>query len=112
MNIESIRDYCLIKPNVEEGFPFGASTLVFKNSNKMFVLINLDSQPLRFNLKCNPEKAVQLREENPDTILPGFHMSKIHWNTIILDGTLNSTLIKEMIDDSYNLVSATKKKKA
>ena len=112
MNIESIREYCLIKPNVEEGFPFGDSTLVFKNSNKIFLLAALDTQPLRFNLKCNPERAIQLREEYPETILPGFHMSKIHWNTIVLDGTLNTALIKEMIDDSYNLVSIIKKKRA
>lgn len=110
MNIESLRNYCLMKAKVEEGFPFGESTLVFKTNNKMFLLVNLDAQPLRFNLKCNPEKAIQLREENPDTILPGFHMSKIHWNTIVLDGSLNTTLIKEMIDDSYNLVALKNKK--
>lgn len=110
MNIESIRDYCLAKPNVEEGFPFGDTTLVFKTKNKIFLLANLDSQPLRFNLKCNPDKAIELREEYPESILPGFHMNKKHWNTFILDGTLATSLIKQMIDDSYNLIVMKPKK--
>jgi len=113
MNIEEIRDYILQKPSVTEGFPFGEETLVFKVNEKIFLLASLDSDPLRFNVKCDPDKAIELREEYPENILPGFHMNKKHWNTIVVDGTLSKKLLKEMIDDSYNLVYSknTKKKK-
>jgi predicted DNA-binding protein (MmcQ/YjbR family) len=105
MNAEDIRAYCLNKKNVEEGFPFGESTLVFKIRGKIFLLLALDAIPLQFNVKCHPEKALELRDEYPENILPGYHMNKKHWNTIIVDGHLNSKLLKEMIDDSYSLVS-------
>jgi len=104
MNIESIREYCLNKPCVEEGFPFGESVLVFKVNNKIFLLASLDTSPLQFNVKCNPLKAEALREQFT-SVLPGYHMNKKHWNTIIVDGSINAQLIKEWIDDSYNLVS-------
>ncbi len=104
MNIETIREYALQKENVTEGFPFGETALVFKVNNKMFLLIGMDSNPLQFNVKCNPDYAIELREEWPDNIIPGYHMSKIHWNTIIVNGRLNSKFILQMIDDSYNLV--------
>lgn len=104
MNIEELRAYVLQKPFVTEGFPFGEDTLVFKVNNKIFLLVGLDNQPLQFNVKCNPEKAIDLREEFSENILPGYHMNKKHWNTVIADGTLTYKLIKEMIDDSYNLV--------
>ncbi len=105
MNVETIREYVLQKENVTEGFPFDEDTLVFKVSNKMFLLVSLDEMPLRFNVKCNPDKAIELREEYPEVILPGYHMSKKHWNTIIINGQLNSKFLLGMIDDSYNLVS-------
>jgi predicted DNA-binding protein (MmcQ/YjbR family) len=103
MNIEDIRAYALQKEHVTEGFPFGGDTLVFKRNEKAFLLMGLDSMPLRFNVKCNPDRAIELREEYPDVIMPGYHMNKKHWNTIIAEG-LKSIMIKEMIDDSYDLV--------
>jgi predicted DNA-binding protein (MmcQ/YjbR family) len=108
MNIESIRDYILKKPSVTEGFPFGEDTLVFKVNEKIFLLAGLDSLPLQFNVKCDPDKAIELRDEYPESVLPGYHMNKKHWNTIIVDGRLTARQIKEMIDDSYTLV-ATKR---
>jgi predicted DNA-binding protein (MmcQ/YjbR family) len=110
MNIETIREYILQKPDVTEGFPFGEDTLVFKVKDKIFFLTGLDSSPLRFNVKCDPDKAIQLREEYPETIQPGFHMNKKHWNTVIIDGRLSAKQLKEMIDDSYELVSPKKAK--
>ena len=105
MNIEEIRDYALSLPNVTEGFPFGESVLVFKRKTKMFLLLPLDEVVTQFNVKCDPEKAIELREEYPETILPGYHMNKKHWNTIIIDGRLSANQIKEMIRESYELVS-------
>jgi predicted DNA-binding protein (MmcQ/YjbR family) len=107
MNAEEIRMYALSKENVTEGFPFGENTLVFKVNEKIFLLMGLDSHPLQFNVKCNPDRAIELREEYPDAIMPGYHMNKKHWNTIIVDG-LKSIMIKEMIDDSYDLVRGKK----
>lgn len=104
MNIESLRDYVLQKPAVTEGFPFGEDTLVFKVNNKIFLLVSLDASPLQFNVKCEPEKAIALREEYPDNILPGYHMNKKHWNTVIINGRVSQKLLLEMVDDSYQLV--------
>jgi predicted DNA-binding protein (MmcQ/YjbR family) len=109
MNIESIREYILEKPSVTEGFPFGEDTLVFKVKGKIFFLAGLESMPLQFNVKCEPEKAIELREEYPGSVLPGYHMNKKHWNTIIVDGRLAAKQLKEMIDHSYELVSGKKK---
>ncbi len=78
MNAEDIREYCLTKKNTEEGFPFGESTLVFKVNRKIFLLLALDAIPLQFNVKCHPDKAVELRDEYPENILPGYHMNKKH----------------------------------
>jgi predicted DNA-binding protein (MmcQ/YjbR family) len=105
MNAEIIREYALQKPNVTEGFPFGEDTLVFKINNKIFLLMALNEQPLRFNAKCNPDKAIELREEYPEALLPGYHMNKKHWNTIVVNGSLPSKLLLQLIDDSYNLVN-------
>ena len=102
MDIEAIRAYCLTKKAVEEGFPFGDTTLVIKVGGKIFVLINLDGDP-SMNLKCDPDRAIDLREANP-AIIPGYHMNKKHWNTVVLDGSLPKRLILEMIDHSYELV--------
>ena len=108
MNIEQIREYVLQKPSVTEGFPFGGDTLVFKVNEKVFLLTGLDSDPLQFNVKCDPDRAIELREEYPENILPGYHMNKKHWNTIVVDGAVPKKLLKEMIDDSYTLVNKKK----
>ncbi len=110
MHIEAIREYILKKPSVTEGFPFDEESLVFKVNNKMFLIASLDESPLRFNVKCPPDKAIQLREEYPDTVLPGYHMNKKHWNTIVVDGRLTAKQLKEMIDESYALIDKGKKK--
>ena len=110
MNIEEIRSYALQKEGVTESFPFGEDTLVFKTNDKIFLLIGLDNDDLRFNAKCDPDRAVELREEYPDNILPGYHMNKKHWNTVIVQG-LKSGLVKELIDHSYSLVVPKRKKK-
>ena len=108
MDIEALRAYVLQKPGVTEGFPFGEDTLVFKVKEKIFLLTGLDSSPLQFNVKCDPDKAIELREEFPDSILPGYHMNKKHWNTVIIDGAVSQKLLKELIDHSYDLVSKKK----
>jgi predicted DNA-binding protein (MmcQ/YjbR family) len=108
MNIEELREYVLQKPDVTEGFPFGEDTLVFKVKDKLFLLTGLDCTPLQYNVKCDPDKAIELRDEYPDCVLPGYHMNKKHWNTIIVDGTLSKKQLKAMIDESYNLVGKKK----
>jgi predicted DNA-binding protein (MmcQ/YjbR family) len=108
MHIETLREYVLAKPSVTEGFPFGDTVLVFKVNNKMFLLIPLDVHPMQFNVKCLPDLAIELREQFPDAVLPGFHMNKKHWNTIIVDGTLSNKKLLEMVDASYALVSKSK----
>ena len=109
MDIEQLREYCIGKPDVEEGFPFGPEVLVFKVSGKMFLLLPLDTLPLQFNVKCDPEKAVELREQY-SSVIPGYHMNKNHWNTVIADGSLSNTLLQQFVDDSYELVKKGKKK--
>lgn len=104
MDIETFRNYCLDKKGVTEGLPFGPDNLVIKVMGKMFTIASLDEVPLRVNLKCDPERAILLREEYPDTIFPGYHMNKELWNTLILDGTLSNSFILELIDHSYELV--------
>ena len=113
MHLEEIREYCLSKKGVEEGFPFGEDTLVFKVMGKMFLLTGIDSSPVQFNAKCDPEKAIELRE-NYTCVMPGYHMNKQHWNTIICDGSAPRKKVQEWIDDSYNLVvsSLTKRLKS
>jgi predicted DNA-binding protein (MmcQ/YjbR family) len=102
MNIETIREYCISKKGVTEGFPFGEDTLVFKKAGKIFALANLDGE-LSINLKCDPEYAIELREKYP-AVKPGYHMNKTHWNTIILDGTIPDKEIFNWIDHSYDLI--------
>lgn len=109
MNIESLREYALGKPSVTEGFPFGEDVIVFKINGKIFLLMALNSQPLQMNVKCNPDTAEELRVEFPGTVLPGYHMNKRHWNTILINGVLNSKQLKQMIDESYKLVLGKKK---
>jgi predicted DNA-binding protein (MmcQ/YjbR family) len=102
MNIEELRNYCISKKGVTESFPFDDVTLVFKVMDKMFALTNLEGE-FTVNLKCEPDKAEELRAEFP-SVLPGYHMSKKHWNTVIIDGTIKDSHIYKWIDDSYNLV--------
>jgi predicted DNA-binding protein (MmcQ/YjbR family) len=109
MDIELYRDFCLQLPFVTEGFPFGGDTLVFKVKNKMFALADVDKFE-SVNLKCNPEKAVLLREQYA-AVQPGYHMNKMHWNTILMDNTVTDMLIKEWILDSYKLVVSSLPKK-
>lgn len=108
MDIEQLWQYCKTKPNAEECFPFGQETLVFKVNGKIFFLASLDKQPLQFNVKCDAEKAIELREEFP-SVLPGYHMNKKLWNTVIVDGTISAHQLQEFIDDSYRLVLKIKK---
>ncbi len=104
MNIEQFRDYCLAKKGVTESFPFDSETLVFKVMGKMFALTSLEKTPITANLKCDPEWAIELREQYEDTVFPGYHMSKIHWNTVLLEQNLPPKVLLELIEHSYNLV--------
>lgn len=104
MNIDTFRDYCLKKKGISEGLPFGRDNLVLKVMGKMFSIVSLDEVPLRANLKCDPERAIELREEYEENILPGYHMNKQHWNTLVLDGRLDPKMVFELIDHSYILV--------
>lgn len=103
MNVEQFRYYCLAKLLVIEEFPFDKTTLVFKVSRKIFALTDLDRDDFRINLKCDPEKSLELRAQYT-SITPGFHMNKKHWNTVIVDGTIPPKLLLSMIDHSYDLV--------
>ena len=103
MNIEEIRNYCLQKPGSTEEFPFGPDTLVFKVSGKMFALAGLDAVPVNLNLKCDPARALNLREEYEDKITGAYHMNKKHWNSISPE-VLPPALVTELIDHSYELV--------
>ncbi len=109
MNIEQIRDYCLLKKDTEESLPFGPDTVVFKVDGKIFLLLTLDTAPFRFNVKCDPDKAEELRAAY-SCVLPGYHMNKKHWNTIVVDGSASSGILKEWIDDSYELVRKKRKR--
>lgn len=104
MNIEAFREYCLTKKGVTESFPFDEQTLVFKVMGKMFALCGLERNPLAINLKCDPEWAVELREEYDGLIIAGYHMSKKHWNTVQLEANIPNELIIKLIDHSYDLV--------
>lgn len=110
MNVEELRDYCLEKPGVTEGFPFGEDTLVFKVGGKLFLLTGLQ-QGDSFNAKCDPELAIDLRERHPE-VKPGYHMNKAHWNTVFMNGSLTRKQLCNMIDHSYNLVLNSLPKKA
>lgn len=109
MNLEFLRTYCLSKKGATEDFPFGEDTLVFKVMGKMFAATNIEEENLRVNLKCDPERTIQLREEHED-IIPGYHMNKKHWNTVYLEKDLPGRLKTELIDHSYDLVVKSLKK--
>lgn len=112
MEAEKIREYCLIKKAVTEGFPFDNETLVFKVGGKMFLLISLEKRPVTFSAKANPEWSEELREEYSQ-IIGAYHMNKTHWNSVVCEG-LKEDLIFKLIDHSYDLVfkSLTKKLQA
>ncbi len=103
MNIETLREYCIARPGATESFPFNEVTLVFKVGNKIFALMDTESRPSTLALKCDPERAVQLREEYT-TVVPGYHLNKKHWNTITVDGSVPSSELQAWIDHSYQLV--------
>lgn len=106
MTLSQLLDYALAKPDVEQSLPFGPDVLVLKTNGKMFLLVPLDTDPMRFNAKCDPERAAQLREEYTG-ILPGYHMNKKYWNTVLLDGSVPGVLVRQLIDHSYELIQAT-----
>ena len=112
MNIEELRLYCLSKKAVTESFPFDEETLVFKVMDKMFLLTNIEGE-LRMNVKCEEELAIELREEYT-AVLPGYHMNKRYWNTVVIDGSISDNILKQWIDKSYQLVveKMPKKKQA
>jgi len=106
MNLETYYEYCLSKKGVTEHFPFDDNTLVFKVGGKMFALSSLlqwENGTPSINLKCDPERALELREQY-DAIEPGYHMSKIHWNTVAVNQSVSDVLVKELIDHSYELI--------
>jgi len=109
MNVKEFRNYCLNKNGVTETFPFGKDTLVYKVMGKMFALTGLEEE-FRINLKCDPELAIELRERYP-SVIPGYHMNKKHWNTVIVNGLISDETLKEWIDNSYELVVESLSKK-
>ena len=109
MNIEEVIQHCLSYPETEETVPFGPDALVYKVCGKMFALTAPDQFPSRVNLKCDPDEAMELRDQY-EAVIPGYHMNKKHWNTVTLDGSIPSALISKMIDNSYRLVVQSLKK--
>ncbi|MFJ2826716.1 MmcQ/YjbR family DNA-binding protein [Streptomyces sp. NPDC087263] len=106
MTPQRLRAFCLSFNATVEDFPFNPDTSVFKVLGKLFALANLGARPLTVNLKCDPDDAVRLREEYPGLIIPGWHMNKRHWNTVTVDGGLPDRLVRELVEDSYDLVVA------
>jgi predicted DNA-binding protein (MmcQ/YjbR family) len=104
MDITALHQHCLGYPGCEETFPFGPDTLVFKVGGKVFALLSLDAPEGRINLKCDPERALDLREQYPGLVLPGYHMNKKHWNTLLYDSGLPDRLVRELVGHSYDLV--------
>jgi len=103
MNIEEIREYCISKPAVTEGFPFNETALVFKVAGKMFALLDLSEESRGISLKCDPELAIELREQHSE-VTPAYHFNKIHWNGVDLKGSVSNSQLKEWIDHSYALI--------
>ncbi len=102
MDLETVREYCLNKKGVTESLPFDEDTPVYKVMGKIFLIANINP-PVSINIKCDPEKAVELREHF-SAVTPGYHMNKMHWNTILLENAIPNKFILEWIDDSYNLI--------
>jgi predicted DNA-binding protein (MmcQ/YjbR family) len=111
LDIEDFRTYCLGKPHVTEGTPFGEDVLVFKVGQKMFALVSLDEVPPTANLKCDPDQALELRDRYEE-VRPGYHMNKKHWNTVELGGRIPAVELRKMINHSYDLVVASLPKSA
>lgn len=109
MNIEEFREYCLSKKASSEDFPFGPETLVLRVGGKIFAITGLNSEKFTVNLKCEPDRAIELREQHPE-VQPGWHMNKAHWNTVDFEGGLDGRLLRELIDHSYELVAQSLKK--
>jgi predicted DNA-binding protein (MmcQ/YjbR family) len=109
MDLPDVITHILSKPGAEESTPFGPDTLVYKVGGKMFALTTPDEYPARLNLKCDPERSIVLRDEY-ESIIPGYHMNKRHWNTLVLNGSLPSKVVRELIDHSYDLVAAKRRK--
>lgn len=109
MNLDKFRTYCLSRKGATEDFPFDDTTMTFRVGEKMFALIDIESTPFRFNLKCDPERALELREEY-ECIKPGWHMNKKHWNTVVPDDTIDDAFVYELIDHSYDLIFSKLKK--
>lgn len=105
MYLDEICDFCMALPLVEETQPFGPDTIVYKVKGKMFLLVGIEESPLRINVKCDPERAIQLREAHPHAVLPGWHMNKKHWNTVVMGEGLLRGHVEEMIQHSYELVA-------
>jgi len=110
MDVENVREVLLAKENASEETPFGPEVLVYKVGGKMFALLTIEEVPVRMNLKCDPERSLDLRDRY-ESIIPGYHMNKKHWNSLVLDQTLPENLIQELIDHSYDLVFASLPKK-
>src|ERR1700750_1208270 len=110
MNLEALREYCLGKAQAAESPPFGEDVLVFKVGSKIFALASLDEVPARVNLKCDPDRALELRDRYEE-VQPGYHMSKKHWNTVIIEGSVPLPELHSMIDHSYELVVESLPKK-
>ncbi|MCG7208783.1 MmcQ/YjbR family DNA-binding protein [Streptomyces arenae] len=106
MTPDQLRAHCLSFNAAVEDFPFNPDISVFKVLGKMFALSWIDAKPLKVNLKCDPEDAVRLRADHEGLIAPGYHMNKRHWNTVTVDGGLPDRLVRELIEDSYDLVVA------
>jgi predicted DNA-binding protein (MmcQ/YjbR family) len=103
MKPAELREHCLAFPGAQETSPFGPETSVFKVAGKIFALSRLAEQPLRVSLKCDPPLAEQLREAHP-AVRPGYHLNKRHWNTVTIDGSLSGEMVRDMVEDSYDLV--------
>jgi predicted DNA-binding protein (MmcQ/YjbR family) len=103
VDLESFREYCLSKPGVREGTPFGEDVLVFKVGGKIFALAALDEVPATANLKCDPDLALELRDRY-EQVRPGYHMNKKHWNTVEIENGIPESEMRKMIDHSYELV--------
>ena len=106
MTADELRELCLSFPGAHEDFPFGWEHSVFKVEKKLFAISALRSSPLKVSLKCEPPLAEQLRASYPDAVAPGYHLNKRHWNTVLCDGTLPDEMVRDMVEDSYDLIVA------
>ena len=109
MELKNLKNCIANKPGSTEDYPFGPDTLVYKVMGKMFALFGEDDNPIRINLKCDPDEAIVLRDIY-ESVIPGYHMNKEHWNTVILDGSIPESEIRKMFDESYRLVVKSLKK--